>query len=72
MLDEEEGTESVDLESGECVVIGDASGGFLRMQYPGDAKGETERVLGKAGFAMRGGCCDGFLVYANDMPVSIV
>ena len=72
MLDEEEGAESVDLEGGERVVVRDASGGFLGMQYPGNAKGEAEGGLGKAGFAMRGSCCDGFLVCASGMLVSII
>lgn len=40
MLDQEERAESIDLEAGERVGMGDAAGGFFGMQYPRDAEGE--------------------------------
>ena len=42
MVEEEEGTESVDAEGGEGVVVGDLGGGFLRVEDAGDGEGEVE------------------------------
>lgn len=53
------------MKGGERIGVGDAAGGFLRMQNPRDAKGEPERCVGEAGFAMRGGGGDCVFVYAN-------
>lgn len=64
MFDQEERAESVDLEGGERMFIGYAARGFFWMQNPRDAKGKSQRCVGEARFAVRGGRGDCILVCA--------